>query len=301
MRLRKLASIAIVGLGLISWALACGVSGPPESTGSSPVENSLLASSAPGTPGEPASLQQAFAASPSMRGMDDEFQASTLRHPGRPHEFYFTRMAYTGYGFRSYRSWSVDFPKADRQFLIGLRRLTNLDAYEADNPIQLTDPSLGRFPFLYAVEVGHMALSELEVLGLRRYLQAGGFLVMDDFWGSTEWENVVMEFQKILPGYQIVDIPRDHPIFTSFYTVEQIVQVPNVGAGISGGPTWEKDGYNPKLRGIFDERGRVMVVINWNTDLGDAWEWAENPYYPLKFSTYAYQMGVNFIIYGMSH
>ena len=301
MRLRKLASIAIVGLGLISWALARGVSGPPESTGSSPVENSLLASSAPSTPGEPASLQQAFAASPSMRGMDDEFQAPTLRHPGRPREFYFTRMAYTGYGFRSYRSWSVDFPKADRQFLIGLRRLTNLDAYEAENPIQLTDPSLGRFPFLYAVEVGHMALSELEVLGLRRYLQAGGFLVMDDFWGSIEWENVVMEFQRILPGYQIVDIPHDHPIFTSFYTVEQIVQVPNVGNGISGGPTWEKDGYDPKLRGIFDERGRVMVVINWNTDLGDAWEWAENPYYPLKFSTYAYQMGVNFIIYGMSH
>ena len=301
MRLRKLASIAIVGLGLISWALARGVSGPPESTGSWPVENSLLASSAPSTPGEPASLQQAFAASPSMRGMDDEFQAPTLRHPGRPREFYFTRMAYTGYGFRSYRSWSVDFPKADRQFLIGLRRLTNLDAYEAENPIQLTDPSLGRFPFLYAVEVGHMALSELEVLGLRRYLQAGGFLVMDDFWGSIEWENVVMEFQRILPGYQIVDIPHDHPIFTSFYTVEQIVQVPNVGNGISGGPTWEKDGYDPKLRGIFDERGRVMVVINWNTDLGDAWEWAENPYYPLKFSTYAYQMGVNFIIYGMSH
>lgn len=301
MRLRKLASIAIVGLGLISWALARGVSGPPESTGSSPVENSLLASSAPSTPGEPASLQQAFAASPSMRGMDDEFQAPTLRHPGRPREFYFTRMAYTGYGFRSYRSWSVDFPKADRQFLIGLRRLTNLDAYEAENPIQLTDPSLGRFPFLYAVEVGHMALSELEVLGLRRYLQVGGFLVMDDFWGSIEWENVVMEFQRILPGYQIVDIPHDHPIFTSFYTVEQIVQVPNVGNGISGGPTWEKDGYDPKLRGIFDERGRVMVVINWNTDLGDAWEWAENPYYPLKFSTYAYQMGVNFIIYGMSH
>jgi len=295
MRLRKLASIAIVSLGVIVWAKAPGPSTDPESSGFLSRESSLLASPAPKSS---TTLQQALAASPSV---DDEFQLPTLRHPGRPREFYFTRMAYTGYGFRNFRSWQVDFPKADRQFLIGLRRLTNLDAYEAENPIQLTDPGLGRYPFLYAVEVGYMALSESEILGLRRYLQAGGFLVIDDFWGSYEWENIVMEFQRILPGYEIVDIPRDHAVFNCFYNVEQIVQVPNVGQGIAGGPTWEKDGYHPQLRGIFDEQGRLIVVINWNTDLGDAWEWAENPYYPLKFSTYAYQMGVNFIIYGMSH
>lgn len=295
MRIRQLASIAIAGLGVTAWTMARGSSTDPESTGFFSEEASLFASPSP-SPSAP--LQQAFAASPSL---DDEFQLPTLRHSGRPREFYFTRMAYTGYGFRNFRSWQVDFPKADRQFLIGLRRLTNLDAYEAENPIQLTDPGLGRFPFLYAVEVGYMALSESEILGLRRYLQAGGFLVIDDFWGSYEWENIVMEFQRILPGHEIVDIPYDHPVFSCFYDVEQIVQVPNVGQGIAGGPTWEKDGYHPQLRGIFDEQGRLIVVINWNTDLGDAWEWAENPYYPLKFSTYAYQMGVNFIIYGMSH
>jgi hypothetical protein len=218
-----------------------------------------------------------------------------------PREFYFTRAAYTGYGFRNFRSWSVDFPKADRQFLIGVRRLTNLDAYELENPIQLSDPNLGRFPFIYAVEVGYMALTESEVLGLRRYLTAGGFLVIDDFWGTVEWENFQMEFDRILPGLPITEIPLDHPLFSCFYNVSEIVQVPNVGNGMSGGPTWEKDGYRPAVRGIFDDKGRLMVVINWNTDLGDAWEWAENPYYPLRFSTYAYQMGVNFIIYGMSH
>jgi hypothetical protein len=195
----------------------------------------------------------------------------------------------------------VDFPKADRQFLIGLRRLTNLDAYELENPIRLTDPNLGRYPFIYAVEVGYMALTEPEVMGLRRYLTAGGFLVIDDFWGSVEWENFEMEIERILPGHRIEGVPLDHPIFTCFYNVEEIVQVPNVGQGMSGGPTWEKDGYTPIVRGVFDDKDRLMVIINWNTDLGDAWEWAENPYYPLKFSTYAYQMGVNFIIYGMSH
>ena len=298
MRLRMLASISIVGLGLISWVLSRGVWSRPEEPWSLPARNSLLASPAAE---EPAISQQAFAASPSMPSIDDDEFPGAMIRSGRPREFYFTRMAYTGYGFRNFRSWSVDFPKADRQFLIGLRRLTNLDAYEMENPVQLTDPGLGRYPFLYAVEVGYMALSESEVLGLRRYLQAGGFLVIDDFWGSYEWENIVMEFQRILPGHEIVDIPHDHPIFTCFYNVEQIVQVPNVGQGIAGGPTWEKDGYHPELRGIFDEQGRLIVVINWNTDLGDAWEWAENPYYPLRFSTYAYQMGVNFIIYGMSH
>ena len=293
MRFQKLASIGMVSLGLISWGLVRSVSTDSLPT-SSASETPLLEKASE----EEGSFQQALAATTSP---DDEVQVPSLRHPGGPREFYFTRAAYTGYGFRNFRSWSVDFPKADRQFLIGVRRLTNLDAYEYENPIQLTDPGMGRYPFLYAVEVGYMALSESEVLGLRRYLLAGGFLVIDDFWGSYEWENIVMEFQRILPGHQIVDIPRDHPVFTCFYNVEEILQVPNVGQGIAGGPTWEKDGYNPELRGIFDDRGRLMVVINWNTDLGDAWEWAENPYYPLRFSTYAYQMGVNFIIYGMSH
>lgn len=146
-----------------------------------------------------------------------------------------------------------------------------------------------------------MALTEAEVEGLRRYLQAGGFLVVDDFWGTIEWENFQAQFQRILPGYPIVDMPLTHPIFNCFYDVQEIVQVPNVGQGMQGGPTWESDGYYPEVKGIFDEDGRLMVVINWNTDLGDAWEWAENPYYPLRFSTYAYQMGVNFIIYAMSH
>ncbi len=242
------------------------------------------------------SLPDAFAP-----GQEDDVDYLSPPSAG-PRQFYFTRAAYTGYyRFRDFRSWSVDFPKADRQFLIGLRRLTNLDAYELENPVRLTDPDLGKYPFLYTVEVGYMALTEGEVEGLRRYLQAGGFLVVDDFWGSMEWENFQAQIQRVLPGYPIVDIPLTHPLFNCFYDVKEIVQVPNVGQGMQGGPTWESDGYYPQVKGIFDEQGRLMVVVNWNTDLGDAWEWAENPYYPLRFSTYAYQMGVNFIIYAMSH
>jgi Domain of unknown function (DUF4159) len=237
-----------------------------------------------------------------LTGVQQDALGDALSRSPAPRQFYFTRGAYTGYyRFRDFMSWTVDYPKADRQFLIGVRRLTNLDAYELENPVRLTDPNLDRYPFLYFVEPGYMALTEGEVESLRRYLKAGGFLVVDDFWGTFEWENFQSQIQRVLPGYAIVDIPLSHPIFSCFYDVKEILQVPNVGQGIQGGPTWEQDGYYPAVKGIFDEKGRLMVVINWNTDLGDAWEWAENPYYPLKFSTYAYQMGVNYIIYAMSH
>ena len=218
--------------------------------------------------------------------------------PPPAHDFYFTRAAYTSYGWRG---WSVDYPKADIQFLIGLRRITNLDSYENENSVLLTDPDLGKYPFLYTVEVGHMAMTEEEVLALRRYLHQGGFLVVDDFWGTAEWVNFAHEMGRVLPGRPIEDIPLDHPVFRAFFEVDEIVQVPNVGQGMRGGPTWERDGYHPVVRGIFDDEGRLMVLVNWNTDLGDAWEWAENPYYPLHFSNYAYAMGINFIIYAMAH
>jgi hypothetical protein len=229
----------------------------------------------------------------------------------RPYSFYFTRAAYSssfrGRGGRGGGgSWATDFPKADQQFLTVLRRLAGIDAFPAEHPIQLQDPDLRRYPFIYAVEVGYMSLTEPEVAALRDYLLAGGFMMVDDFWGSREWASFEQEMRRVLPEYSIVDMPRDHPIFSSFYDIREVIQVPNVGIGrqyhrSGGGPTHEQDGYTPAVRGIFDERGRLLVAINWNTDLGDAWEWAEQPDYPLKFSTYAYQMGVNFIVYAMTH
>lgn len=227
---------------------------------------------------------------------------------GRPlpmHEFYFTRAAYSGGGggFRRWRrqSWATDYPKSDRQFLIVAERLTGLDMFMEEHPRELTDEHLNRFPFLYALEVGGMSMTPEEATALRDYLLRGGFLVVDDFWGTYEWEIFEYEMQKVLPEYPIVDVPLDHEIFHTFYDIDEIIQVPDVNNGRRGWATHERDGYEPFVKGIFDEEGRLMVIINWNTDLGDAWEWAEDPYYPLRYSTYAIQMGVNFIIYAMSH
>ena len=214
------------------------------------------------------------------------------------HSFYFARAIYSG-GYWG-PGWSTDYPKADQQFIAVLRRLTEVDAYPRDFAIRLDDPELRRFPFIYALEVGSMDLRESEVRGLRDYLLAGGFLVIDDFWGTFQWRNFEREIRRVLPDHEIVELPPDHPIFSTVYQVSEVIQVPNVDQGIWGGPTHEQDGYVPRVYGIFDEQDRLMVVINWNTDLGDAWEWAEQAAYPLKYSTYAYQMGANFIVYAMT-
>jgi hypothetical protein len=223
--------------------------------------------------------------------------------PGR-HAFYWTRAIYSGsrgrYGWGR-PAWATDFPKGDRQFLVVLERLVHLDAYDFENAVRLDDPDLRRFPVIYAVEVGYMDLTQAEVRGLRDYLSAGGFLIVDDFWGSREWAQFEWNMRRVLPGRPIVDLPLDHPLFSAFYQIDEIKQVPARGRGIFGRPTFERDGIVPHVRGIFDDHGRLMVVINWNTDLGDAWEWAEDPYYPLEYSTYAYEMGANMIVYGMSH
>lgn len=220
-----------------------------------------------------------------------------------PHSYYFTRAQYSGggRGWQRGNSWATDFDKADLQFLAVLRRLTNIDAYDDANVVRLDDPNLRRFPMIYAVEVGYMSLTDPEIQGLRDYLLAGGFLVVDDFWGTYEWRNFEQEIKAVLPEYDIVDLPLDHPIFSAMYNIDEIIQVPNVQNGIEGWTTSERDGTVPHVRGIADESGRLLVVINWNTDLGDAWEWAEQARYPLRFSTYAYEMGANFIVYAMSH
>jgi len=249
----------------------------------------------------------AFLVSPEAEGRAPEPQRGPCRtqpYPGEgvsaiPHEYFYTRGIYQG---TRCGNWTIDYPKSDRQFLVGVRRLTNLDAYEAEHPVRLDNPDLNRFPFLYMVEVGHADFTESEVAGLRRYLLAGGFLVADDFWGSYEWANWEYQIGRVLPEYKIVELSLDNPIFHGMYDVKDIRQVPNVNNGCYGnGRYWEQDGYEPHVRGIFDDQHRLLVVINWNSDLGDAWEWAEQPCYPLDRSTYAWEMGINYIIYGMSH
>jgi hypothetical protein len=141
---------------------------------------------------------------------------------------------------------------------------------------------------------------------MREYLDRGGFLVVDDFWGVAQWSNFYGQLKKIFPDREVEAVPLSHPVFHSFYDIDQLLQVPRIGNGVNGIPTWSGEGYGPEVDtpsalAIFDEARRPVVMINFNTDLGDAWEHADNPRYPHLYSGFAYRMGINFIVYAMTH
>jgi len=223
-----------------------------------------------------------------------EVTASAGRWP-----FYWTRAIYSGWGRRGFGggSWAVDFPKSDQQFLIVIKRLMRLNAYDWENPVYLGDPVLRKFPLIYMLEVGGMNLSDEEVDGLRGYMDAGGFVIVDDFWGNDEWDVFEWNMRRVYPDKQFIDITLDHALYRSYYTIDHVEMTPAIGNTLyrsECGPC------TTQVRGMYDDEGRLMMVVNFNTDLGDAWEWAEDPSYPLETSTYAYEMGANIIVYAMS-
>jgi hypothetical protein len=207
---------------------------------------------------------------------------------------------------RGYGTWPIDYPKADRQFVQGVRRLTRIDACSAERVIDLEkidledDNEIFYWPWVYAVEVGHWELTGKQCAKIREYLLRGGFLMVDDYHGTWEWEVFNASMKKIFPDRPIVEIPNNDPIFHVLYDLDEKIQV--MGTVTFGtGRTYEKDGVVPHWRGIYDDRGRVMVAMCFNQDNGDAWEWADSPEYPEKAASQAYRLGINYIIYAMTH
>jgi hypothetical protein len=220
---------------------------------------------------------------------------------GQPEgKFTFVRLVYSGGNWRG-SNWATDYPKADVQFLYAVRKLTDFTFVSAENKaLPIMADELFEYPFLYAVEVGYMVLNEEEVLRLREYLLRGGFLVVDDFHGQFEWQRFYSQIKRVLPEYEPEELPLSHPIFHCHFDIEEIFQVPGIQF-VYTGRTWEKGGFEPRYMGIHDEKGRLMVMINHNVDFGDAWEWAEQEVYPRKYANLAFQLGVNYIIYSLTH
>ncbi len=215
-------------------------------------------------------------------------------------EFTFLRLVYSGHDWAG-SSWAIDYPKADQQFLYGLRKLTDFGFVNTEHQaLLISDPKVFNYPFLYAVEVGTMNLSDQEASQLREYLLRGGFLVVDDFHGEYEWQNFYRQIKKVFPEYEPVDLDISHPIFHCYYDIKKLIQIPGLQFVYSG-RTWEKGGYEAHYKGIQDEKGRLMVMINHNVDLGDAWEWAEVEIYPREYANLAFQLGINYIVYAMTH
>jgi hypothetical protein len=197
--------------------------------------------------------------------------------------------------------WYIDAPAAEQNLS---RRLRTVTAIQVNEPvaISLEDPELWKFPWLYLVEPGEMRFREAEVPILREFLLRGGTLTFDDFHGPAEWAHMEREMQRVFPDRRIVDLPRSHPIYSCFYQLDGFPQTPGLGSFLYG-RTWEKGGFEAKLRAIEDDNGRAMVLINWNTDMGDGWEWSNAAEFPgyVKFTAQAYRMQINEIIYSLTH
>lgn len=225
-------------------------------------------------------------------------------------EFTFVRLQYSSdegdtgrYGRRFRRrrsSWAVDYPFAERNFMRGLESFTSLNVSDEPLALSLLDEEFFRYPFAYAVEVGYMVLSDKEVERLREWLLRGGFLMVDDFHGQYEWLHFSEQMRKVFPNRSIVDIPIEHPIFHCFFDVNELPQIPGLGAWRSG-RTYEKGGIQHHCMGIFDNEGRLMVLVMRNMDMGDAWEHTNDPRYPKWYAAQAYKLGINFVIYALTH
>jgi len=231
--------------------------------------------------------------------------AAPLAEPdGAAHlnEFQFIRLIYANNQcFRNRRSsWTTDAPAAETHLLDGIRRLTRVDATIEGKALSIMDERLFDYPFVYAVEVGHWYLNDAEAQRLREYLLRGGFLVVDDFHGTQEWQCFLDSMKRVFPDRPIVDLAEDDGVFHVVYDVDHRIQIPGLWGAING-QSWEKDGYIPYWRGIYDDENRLMVAINFNMDLGDAWEHADNPEYPVPMTTLAYHFAIDYLVYAMTH
>ncbi len=222
-------------------------------------------------------------------------------------EFHMARMVYStrgGGGSRGWRMpwWAIDYPEAEINFLPALERFTRLSVAEDSRHLELTDDRLFDYPWLFVQQVGqgYWTPTEAEAARLREYLLRGGFLVVDDFHSEWEWPIFESAIRRVLPDRPIVDIPEGDPLLEIIFPLDKRTQIPGRRHLRGLGMTPQMEG-PPRWRGIYDDDGRLLVAINFNIDMGDAWEHANDPYYPLEMTALAYRFGVNYVIYAMTH
>jgi hypothetical protein len=197
--------------------------------------------------------------------------------------------------------WAVDYPLADAHFLRTLERYTTAQVAEDSRHLALTDDRLFDYPFLWLQQpaAGGWNPTREESQRLREYLLRGGFLMVDDFHGEYEWEYFESVMKRVFPEKQFVDVAASDPLMHIFFDIDQHVQIPGDrhlfygGAPVMQGP--------PHWRALYDDKGRLIVMANHNMDIGDGWEHADDPGYPLPFTKAAYELGVNYVVYAMTH
>ena len=227
-------------------------------------------------------------------------------------EFTFCRLQY-----QSYRSewlgtgWTTDYPDGDRNLPLRLSQLTKTDIARTEGGVPFhavvtaTEPDLYECPFIFASDVGTVRFSPEEQIALRDYLLKGGFLWVDDFWGDPAWDVWTREIGQILPEYPVSEVPEDHVLFHTLYSVDSIPQIPSIQFWRrSRAETSERgeESKTPTLHAIFDDNDRIIVVMTHNTDIADGWEReGDDDEFFFLFSPNAYAVGINVIIYALTH
>ena len=237
---------------------------------------------------------------------DDEVAPTLPPHAGDRTEWAFARLHYrlgngpAGYGYRGFQRWAADYPKADRQFVMGVRRLTRLNARPMEQVVDADSDEIFNWPWIYVEDPGWWDISEAQAARMRNYLLRGGFLMIDDSHGDSEWEIFLRGIRMILPDRPIEELRDGDEIFHVMYDLNERFQIPGTRY-IWGSRVYNPDSKDPKWRAIRDNNGRIMVAICHNSDVGDAWEWADSPKYPERDASLAYRIGINYILYSMTH
>ena len=208
------------------------------------------------------------------------------------------QMDFRGFGRRGRGApWSHDWPRAEVNFAKILEAATFIDVYSDGNAgrvLTIDDPDLFLYPVATIIEVGYWAPSEEEVEILRSYLLKGGFLIIDDTRGNRAIQNFAYQMRRVLPELDIKYVPEDHEIFNSFFAIDDpYALVPPYG--------YEPPAYLGMFEGNDVLGGRLMVMINYNQDLQEYWEYSDRGYYPIDLSNEAYKFGVNYLVYAFTH
>jgi len=200
-------------------------------------------------------------------------------------------------------SWTQDYPRADRHFAAALRRLSRVHARSVEQPVNPDDlDDFYNWPWMVAGEMGDWKLTDAQAKTVREYLLRGGFIYMDDFWGPEEWARFDESMKLVFPDRPVVEIDSKDGIFHTVYDLDDRYQVLGQWSLRGGGFMAQRAvGTVAHWQGIYDNKNRVMVAMSFNSDVGDSWEWADDPRYPEKFSALGIRIGVNYVVYAMTH
>ncbi len=252
-----------------------------------------------------------------FRSQEPEDDAPRPNFPAQA-EFHFIRVEYTDlpefHRTWSYASrngtgqgwWVVDWPDADDHFSTGVERLTRVNTGDPRH-LRLTDDRLFEYPWIYATQTGWWGLNDAETKRLREYLLRGGFIVVDDFWGEEQWQVFRETMNRVLPGRTITDIAETDSVMHVLYDINDkdrtfIPGTRHLRLGPGGSVrVYQPAGTSPAWRAMYDDKNRMIVAVNFNTDVGDAWEYADSPLYPEQMTALAYRYGINYLVYAMTH